>query len=218
MSLEFSGHTTRSGRFCCPAVTRAASSMVASTWLLSTAWRWALKSRPSRGTLPCTIATVTSAPDPAVATGTSSAPAVSATATTAGASTGVHRRAGAVAVAPPAGSAGGAAVAGPVVVSVPMGLAGRRVTQPRQAAVTSSPPTSATANVTSGAPPSAARRSSGDSSWLNANRPHGNPPNGVRSRSASCPTQSSPVTAGHAQRLRSASGDTQAVAAPSSAR
>ena len=41
------------------------------------------------------------------------------------------------------------------------------------------------ANVTSGAPPSAAYRSSGESPWLNASRPHGKPPNGVRSRSAS---------------------------------
>ena len=48
----------------------------------------------------------------------------------------------------------------------------------------------ATANVTSGAPPSAASRSSGESPWLNASRPHGKPPNGVRSRSASCSTHS----------------------------
>ena len=67
----------------------------------------------------------------------------------------------------------------------------RRGASAASAAATSSPPASATAKVTSGAPPSAASRSSGESSWLNASRPHGNPPNGVRSRSASCPTHSS---------------------------
>ena len=56
------------------------------------------------------------------------------------------------------------------------------------------------------------------SPWLNASRPHGNPPNGARSRSASCGTQSSPVSSGHAHRHRSTSGDSHAAATPSSAR
>ena len=88
----------------------------------------------------------------------------------------------------------------------------------RHGSATSSPPAAATANVTSGAPPSAASRSSGESPWLNASRPHGNPPNGARSRSASCATHSSPVTSGHSA---SASGRPAATArrrpAPSSA-
>ena len=51
----------------------------------------------------------------------------------------------------------------------------------------------ATTKVTSGAPPSAANQRSGDSAWLKASRPHGNPPNGSRSRSASCSTQAAPT-------------------------
>ena len=66
---------------------------------------------------------------------------------------------------------------------------------------------SATANVTSGAPPAAASRSSGDVSWLNASRPHGNPPNGARSRSASCAVHSS---AGHRRPRASAHRSTAA--------
>jgi hypothetical protein len=86
----------------------------------------------------------------------------------------------------------------------------------RHSAATSTPPVTATTNVTIGAPPSTATRSTGASPWLNANRPHGNPPNGARSRSASCATHSSPVSTGHDARHRSASGLTHADAAPSS--
>ena len=52
-----------------PARTSSASRIVSRTWLSSTARRCALKSRPSRGTLPCTAATVTAgrSPDPAPA-------------------------------------------------------------------------------------------------------------------------------------------------------
>ena len=57
---------------------------------------------------------------------------------------------------------------------------------------------SATANVTSGAPPAAASRSSGDVSWLNASLPHGNPPNGARSRSASCAVHTAATAGTHA--------------------
>src|SRR5690606_12028910 len=85
-------------------------------------------------------------------------------------------------------------------------------------ATASSPPVTATANVTSGAPPTAANRSVGASPWLNASRPRGNRPKGVRPRSASWATHWSPVTAGHAQRARSTTGLIQALAAPSSAR
>ena len=56
MSEEFSGQTTATGGGCSPAATSAASSSVTRTWLSSTARRWELKSRPSRGTLPCTTA------------------------------------------------------------------------------------------------------------------------------------------------------------------
>ncbi len=59
MSLEFSGQITRSGWGCRPAATSAASCSVTRTWLSSTARRWALKSRPRRGTLPWTAAIVT---------------------------------------------------------------------------------------------------------------------------------------------------------------
>ena len=93
MSLEFSGHTTRSGRGRRPAATSAASVAVARTWLSSTARRCALKSRPSRGTLPCTMATVTAAvagvPRPA-----RSRPATSATRRTASQAAQRHQAAG----------------------------------------------------------------------------------------------------------------------------
>ncbi|COW21494.1 Uncharacterised protein [Mycobacterium tuberculosis] len=66
MSDEFSGQMTNWGCCASPACTSAASRNVSSTWLSSTARRCALKSRPSRGTLPWTTATVTvgSPPDP----------------------------------------------------------------------------------------------------------------------------------------------------------
>ena len=177
-SLEFSGQITRSGWSTSPAATRPASATVASTWLLRTCRRWALKSRPSRGTLPCTMATVTGAPPPADGdpSGTSSPAAINATA--------------------------------PSASPAPRSTDGRvRTRHGRQAAVTSRPPATATAKVTSGAPPRAANRSSGESPWLNATRPHGKPPNGVRSRSASCATHSTPVTSGHIQRRRSTSAE-----------
>ncbi len=62
MSLEFSGQITMSGCLAVPAATRCASASVARTWLSSTASRCALNSSPSRGTLPCTIATWTGRP------------------------------------------------------------------------------------------------------------------------------------------------------------
>src|SRR3954470_5478069 len=58
MSEEFSGQTTRSGRFASPAWILAAKPLVAETWLSSTTRRSANASRPSPGTLPCTAATV----------------------------------------------------------------------------------------------------------------------------------------------------------------
>src|SRR5664280_700023 len=58
MSEEFSGHTTRSGWGSRPAWIASPRRSVAATWLPSTAARWALNSRPSRGTLPWTTATV----------------------------------------------------------------------------------------------------------------------------------------------------------------
>ena len=48
-----------------PARTSSASSRVSRTWLSSTARRWALNSSPSRGTLPCTAATVMAGSSPA---------------------------------------------------------------------------------------------------------------------------------------------------------
>ena len=67
MSEEFSGQMTNIGCGTCPARTCSASRNVSATWLSSTARRWALKSSPSRGTLPCTAATVTGALSPAPA-------------------------------------------------------------------------------------------------------------------------------------------------------
>ena len=160
MSLEFSGQTTRSGCGCRPAATSAASCWVARTWLSSTARRWALKSRPRRGTLPCTIATVTAVPRPGRATGSQAGPATS---------NAPH----APAIRP---RGAGADRAGAT------------------ASATRTPPAAATAKVTSGAPPNTASRSPGASPWLNASRPHGNPPNGARSRSASCAIQSRPIS------------------------
>ena len=50
-----------------PRRTSSASRIVSRTWLSSTARRWALNSSPSRGTLPCTAATVTVGSSPAPA-------------------------------------------------------------------------------------------------------------------------------------------------------
>ena len=50
-----------------PARTSSASRTVSRTWLSSTARRWALNSSPSRGTLPCTAATVIAGSSPAPA-------------------------------------------------------------------------------------------------------------------------------------------------------
>ena len=69
---------------------------------------------------------------------------------------------------------------------------------------------SATPKVTAGAPPSAARWTSGESAWLNASRAQGNPPNGVRPRSASWATQSRATTSG---RTRGAPAGTARAAA-----
>ena len=52
-----------------PACTSSASCSVSRTWLSSTARRWALNSSPSRGTLPCTAATVIDGSSPAPGTG-----------------------------------------------------------------------------------------------------------------------------------------------------
>ena len=57
MSEEFSGQITKAGCGAVPARTACASSWVRAAWLSSTARRWALKSRPSRGTLPWISAT-----------------------------------------------------------------------------------------------------------------------------------------------------------------
>jgi hypothetical protein len=57
-------------------------------------------------------------------------------------------------------------------------------------------PASAVANVTSGAPPYADSQASGDSAWANASRPQGKPPNGPRSRAASCATHSAAAHSG----------------------
>ena len=67
-----------------PAATSAASCSVTRTWLSSTARRWALKSRPSRGTLPCTAAIVTVRPAATRRGGSSAAsgPVASATSAT----------------------------------------------------------------------------------------------------------------------------------------
>ena len=59
MSDEFSGQMTNNGCGARPARTSSDSLIVSRTWLSSTARRWALKSSPSCGTLPCTAATLT---------------------------------------------------------------------------------------------------------------------------------------------------------------
>src|SRR5690606_23936379 len=195
MSLAFSGHTTRSGAGAWPARTWSARRTVAVTWLSSTARRWALKSNPSRGTLPWTIATVTVGPGGVVVAVRGTIPTPTVPATTASQATDhPHRIRRGVRGRPPASRA-----------------------TPAQPSAASTPPASATAAETSGAPPSAAKPSSGPSVWLNANRPQGNPPNGIRERSASCPTHSRLVASGQTAGHRSISGDRKAAAAPSTA-
>ena len=65
MSEEFSGQMTTIGCGARPARTSSDSRSVSRTWLSSTARRWALNSSPSRGTLPCTAATVIDGSSPA---------------------------------------------------------------------------------------------------------------------------------------------------------
>ena len=69
------------------------------------------------------------------------------------------------------------------------------------------------ANDSSGAPPTAATGSSGPSGWPNATRPHGNPPNGTRARSASTPTHTAAAQSGAVHPARR-SRDTTAIPAP----
>ena len=57
----------------CPRRRRRRAAAVSFTWLSSTARRWALKSRPRRGTLPCTAAIVTVVPGPPESGGTRAA-------------------------------------------------------------------------------------------------------------------------------------------------
>ena len=167
MSDAFSGHTTRSGLARVPAATSAAATWVAVTWLSRTWRRWALKSRPARGTLPWTAMTLAGVPS--VGSGTAN-PAT--------------RTRTAPASASSAGRAGRWWVR-------------RRSRGPRsQAAAASRPPERATAKVTAGAPPSAASRPNGESAWLKASRTQGKPPYGMRSRSASWATQASATTPG----------------------
>ena len=66
-------------------------------------------------------------------------------------------------------------------------------------------PASAVAKVTSAAPPMAAHGVRVVAVWAKASRPQGNPPSGIRSRSASCATQRQANHRGHqARRLTSA--------------
>src|ERR1022692_3292033 len=64
------------------------------------------------------------------------------------------------------------------------------------------PPASARTKVSSGGPPIAAQRDVGAPAWLIASRPHGNPPHGNRSRTASWATHQ-PATATGQARSRS---------------
>ncbi len=160
MSLEFSGQITRSGCGLRPAATSAASCSVTRTWLSSTARRWALNSRPSRGTLPCTaamVATRSGPPPPCGGTSAASGPATRASTSS------------------PAGSANDRGRSCPVTA--------RRTSSPRAS------PASTVPNDSSGSPPIAASGSSGPSGWPNPTRPQGSPPNGTRPRRASPATQ-----------------------------
>ena len=94
---------------------------------------------------------------------------------------------------------------------LPGARSGGRIT-----ATASSAPAAATAAETSGAPPIAASPRVG--AWLceKASRPHGNPPNGVAERAASCATHSPVIAATTPERpngARQASGSSAAIAA-----
>ena len=155
MSEEFSGQITRSGCGARPAATSAASCSVRRTWLSSTARRWALKSRPRRGTLPWIAATVT----------------VRLRSPGGAARSAASRRQRA------SGSERGTSAARDGAQPVDVGRTGAR-SDDRAPARQSRP--ASTANDSSGAPPIAASGSSGPSGWPNPTRPHGNPPNGHR--------------------------------------
>ena len=106
------------------------------------------------------------------------------------------------AVGPPdAGSTGSAApaAASPAAAATARaGPASRRESpgRPRDTRISqaSVPPARATRNVSSGAPPTAAQPAVGAEAWLIASLPHGKPPHGQRSRSASAATHQ-PATA-----------------------
>ena len=145
-----------------PARTSSASRIVSRTWLSSTARRWALKSSPSCGTLPCTAATVTD-----------------------GRRRRRHRNAGPRARSAAVATARGRCThraARPRAAPSRVGLRSspRRHQSTISNAIAARPnPTSVTANDTSGAPPICASGSSGPSVWPKPTTPQGNPPNGT---------------------------------------
>src|SRR5450631_3136818 len=175
MSEAFSGHTTRSGLGWVPAFTAAATRWVTAAWLSSTARRSALNLSPARGTLPCTARNRPVAP--VVDLGTA-------------------RGASMTARAPRTQGTADRALRAMALLPGPDWAADRRPPTTWATPAANRAPTSATPKVTAGAPPRAASPARGESAWLNARRPQGNPPNGVVSRRASCATQADATTSG----------------------
>ena len=195
MSEAFSGHTTRSGRGWVPAFTDAAACWVALAWLSRTARRSALKSSPARGTLPWTA--MNRAVGPSVGLGTSRGRSITT-------------------MAPTRQGAAERTLRG----MPPRGMPGCRLPRISWATPAASrPPTSATPKVTAGAPPRAASPARGESAWLKARRPQGNPPNGVVSRRVSWATQANATTRGRTLPTPASDGPrwSRAQARPSSA-
>ena len=155
MSEAFSGHSTRSGRAWVPDSTSSAYAAVTSRWFSRTARRWALKSRPRRGTLPWI--TATSTVSVASRVGVRAAPATRPSATSGTARSATAARTG----------------RRPVAASR------------RERSISATPraaPSAERTNPISGVPPREANGSRGPSAWPNASRPQGKPPQGQDER------------------------------------
>ena len=163
MSDEFSGQMTNKGCGARPARTSSDSFTVSRTWLSSTARRSALNSRPSRGTLPCTAATLTA--------GSSAAPAPECRTCGEIAAVQISTRQ----MQTPGRTTAGGAASAPGSASSPR----RHQSTISNASAARLNPSNVTAKDTSGAPPICASGSKGPSVWPKPTTPQGNPPNGT---------------------------------------
>ncbi len=154
--------------------------MVSRTWLCSTASRCVLKSSPSRGTLPCTAATVTVASLPAPAPERLT-----------GGHTMMLANSTRQMQIPGSTTAGGAsAVSAEPVARVPARLCCHHATISSVIAVRLQPISTIAVDNTD-TPPRRTSGRNGPSVWPAATTPHGNPPNGIVHLAHSCAAHNS---------------------------